>query len=114
MAADHIVSSVLMMNLRSATVMQVLPVTLPTTALILTTTWRTTWQLVSAQLLVVLLLWTDGEAQQRPCWTTTLDMSDRELTQKIQMVLRYRSGGVMYLAFHLAPVLECLSLAWPQ
>lgn len=101
------------MNMRSATVLAVTQVgllaTLLTMALIPTTTWRITWQLVSAQLLVVLPLWMDGEAQQPPCWTSTLAMSDRELTQKIPTVLRYRSGGVMYLVFHL--VLECLSLA---
>jgi hypothetical protein len=105
-----------MMNILSATVSAVTQaghlVTIPMTALIPTTTLRIIPRAISVQLLVALLPWMDVEAQQRPVWTNTLAMSDHELKQKMQTVLRYRSGGATYLAFHLARVLECQALAW--
>ena len=64
------------------------------------------------QLLVALHPLMDAGVRRRPDWTTTLAMNDPELIQKMQMVLHYHSGGAMYLVFLLAPVLECLPLAW--
>jgi|SRR6266850_433787 len=104
-----------MMNNLSATVLAVTQaghlVTISMMALIPTTTSRIIPQAMPVQLPVVLLPWMDVEAQQRPVWTSTLAMSDHELIQKMQTVPRYHSGGATYLAFHLARILECLSLA---
>ena len=66
----------------------------------------------SVQLLVVLRPLMAAAVRRRPDWTTTLAMNDLELRQKMQMALRYHSGGAMYLVFLLAPVLGCLPLAW--
>src|SRR5712671_1740604 len=116
MARDPIVNQVLMMLMLSATVsapVQVgLSVTLITTALIPMTTWTIIQRPISAQPLVVLPPRTDVVALRRLDQINIMVTSAHELTQKMQMVPRYRSGGAMYPVFLLGPVLEYLFLAW--
>jgi hypothetical protein len=116
MAIDRTVSQVLTMIVPSAmeqaTTQAGLLATLRMMALIPMTTSMIIRRPVSVQLLVVLPPLMDARVRRRPDWTTTLATSDPEPTQKMQMVPRYRNGGAMYLVFLLAPVLECLSLAW--
>jgi hypothetical protein len=82
------------------------------TALIpMTTLMIIRWPAASVQHLVVLPPLMDVGVRRRPDWTITLATSDPELTQKMQMVPRYRSGGVMYLVSPLAPV-DRLFPAW--
>jgi len=115
MARDPIVNQVLMMLMLSATVsapVQVgLSVTLITTALIPMTTWTIIQRPISAQPLVVLPPRTDVVALRRLDQINIMVTSAHELTQKMQMVPRYRSGGAMYPVFLLGPVLEYLFLA---
>jgi hypothetical protein len=119
MVADQIVSQVLMMTIPPAIVLLAatqadLLVTPPTMVSTLMMTLRIMRQLVSVQLLVVLHPWTGAEALRPRDWITTLATSDHELTQKMQMVLRYHNGEAMYLVFRLVPLFGCLSLAWVQ
>ena len=69
------------------------------------------WPAVSVQHLVVLPPLMDAGVRPRPDWTITLAMIDPELTQKMRMVPRYRSGGATYLVFLLV-LLERLFPAW--
>jgi hypothetical protein len=87
-------------------------VTLRMMALILMTTLMIIrWLAASVQHLVVLPPLMDAGVRRRLDWTITLAMSDPELTQKMQMVPRYRSGGATYLVFLLALVDQLLP-AW--
>ena len=84
-----------------------LQVTLLMMALIpMTTLMSIRWPVASAQRLVVLPPLMDVEVRRRPDWTIILATSDPELTQKMQMDLRCRSGGAMYLVFLPVLVLE--------
>lgn len=116
MAIDPTVNRVLTMIMPLTMVLPAtqldLLVTLRMMALILMTTLMIIrWLAASVQHLVVLPPLMDAGVRRRLDWTITLAMSDPELTQKMQMVPRYRSGGATYLVFLLALVDQLLP-AW--
>ena len=111
MAIDPIVNRLLTMIMPLAMVLPAmqagLQVTLRMMASIpMMTSMSIRWPAASAQRLVVLPPSMDVGVRRRPDWTITLATSDPELTQKMQMVPHYRSGGATYLVFLLVLVLE--------